>query len=322
MHHLVVDAFSFRWLLEDFFLATTAIARHDAPRFESKTASYKSWCEARGRDAQSDELDGERAFWVEQRRGPTATVATTTRDDVRGRSRNVGFLLDADETTALLGVSRPPFGADPQEVLLAAIGMAFAPSARGALLVDIEGHGRDGDEAIDVSRTVGWFTAVYPVRLDGTRASGGFAAMLRSIKESTRSVPRGGIGAGGGGPQASIGVNYLGQLDRAFADTNARVRLAIESAGPEQSPLARRPHALEVQAFVLDGRFRVTLVGAPEAPLDRWAADIERELRAFLGAAIAPDTHAYTPADFPDAVLTTDELDGVLAEVLGSGASP
>lgn len=291
VHHLVVDALSFRFLLEDFF----------APSHEPAGTSYAAWCAARAADDDEDE----RAFWRARRRGPFVTI------EGGDAAAEAEVALDEAETATLLAAARPPFAADPQEMVLAAAARAFGGWTRGTLLVDVESHGRDGDDAVDVSRTVGWFTAVFPIPLECAPHRDAVAT-LRAVKEAIRSVPRGGIGAGFEGPRASIGMNYLGRLDGVALG----VSLAKERAGRERPDGMPRPHALEIQAYVLGGTLRVRLVGPAEQPIARWAADIARCLRELVALSRAPETHAYVPADFPEAALDADTLASVLEEVL------
>lgn len=315
VHHLLVDAFSLRWVVEDFFLAASAIARGEEPRFDAKTASYRAFCESRAREAADPRFSAERAFWAAQRSGPHAALAPATDPE---RATRASFELDAVETDELLAHARSSLAMDPQELLLAAMSVAFAPWARGSLLVDVEGHGREGDDTVDVSRTVGWFTAVYPVRLDAAARSE--AETLAAVKSAVRGAPRGGIGAGFDGPRAPIAVNYLGRLDRALGRAAVPARMAKERVGSERGS-ARRPHALEVQAFVLDGRLRVHLDAPSGAPAAAWADDIARALRGLLRAGAAEPMRARAPIEFPEADLSADELAHVLDELAASGAT-
>ena len=98
-----------------------------------------------------------------------------------------------------------------------------------------KGHGREEGWSpnVDLTRTVGWFTSLYPVRLDPglldleEALSGGPALgrALKTIKEQLRAVPGKGLGygllrylndetaaelAGAAAPQ--LGFNYLGRF--------------------------------------------------------------------------------------------------------------
>src|SRR5262245_42179767 len=160
-----------------------------------------------------------------------------------------------------------------QEILLTALTEAVtAWSGAPAVTVTLEGHGREAElvstPPLDVSRTVGWFTALYPLRL--TRGADR-AATLRGVKDQWRGVPGRGVSYGwlrylspdaatraalAATPWPEISFNYLGQFDQ--GEANAMLTLAPESSGPSTSPQTAREHLLEVTARVIDGQLRTT----------------------------------------------------------------
>src|SRR5205085_6744284 len=153
-----------------------------------------------------------------------------TRDTV-GASATVWSEMDEDLTRALLRDVPGIYHTQIPDVLLTALVEAFAGwTGRDRLLVEVEGHGReDLFEGVDVSRTVGWFTTAYPVRL--LRAPGGPGERLQAVKEQLRSVPERGIGYGllreldprgrewCRHPGAEVSFNYLGQFDQVLASS-------------------------------------------------------------------------------------------------------
>ncbi|WP_037867572.1 condensation domain-containing protein, partial [Streptomyces sp. NRRL S-1868] len=88
------------------------------------------------------------------------------------------------------------FRTQVNDVLLAVLGRVLGCwSGRDRVWVDVEGHGRE--EAVvglDVSRTVGWFTSIYPVVLEA--GGGDWGRDIRAVKEMLRGVPDRGIGFG------------------------------------------------------------------------------------------------------------------------------
>ena len=140
--------------------------------------------------------------------------------------------LDEEKTRQLLQEVPGVYHTQINDVLLAAVAGAWARRSKAQpLLIDVEGHGRDGaGPELDVSRTVGWFTAVYPVRLFAEREHAP-EERLKRIKEQLRKVPGQGVGYGAlryikdanaGGlawrAGAEISFNYLGQMDAALPE--------------------------------------------------------------------------------------------------------
>jgi non-ribosomal peptide synthase protein (TIGR01720 family) len=200
------------------------------------------------------------------------------------------------------------------------------------VVVDVEGHGReDIVEGADLSRTVGWFTSLYPVRLDPGR--GGPGEAVRTVKEQLRAIPDKGIGYGmlryldprhagvlGGYPAPQLGFNYLGRFPAAAPETAADFSVAADDGqllgGGSDAGLALA-HVLEVNAITEDGpqgpRLRATWAWAPAL----LAEDEVRDLAALWFAALAElATHVragggagVTPSDLALAGLSQDELD-------------
>jgi len=332
VHHLVIDTVSLRVLVEDFFLAHAAASAGRAPSLGPKTASYQAW----SRDAWSrtGDMTEERRTLAALHERRVRLPSGDTRDErgagTRGDAAELRLELDVETTTALAGSVLAALSADMPQLLLTALGLALGPDlGGGVLVVDVERHGRealDQEDPLDVSRTVGWFTAIVPVRLD-TAESGSARQMLRAVKEASFPT-RGGVGFGFVGYEGSgdVGLNYLGRVDRALG-AGAPVRLAElreGATGDDQGPRTPRPHALEIQAMIRDGRLRLVFTYAPErhprATIERWGGAMEAALRELAASASAP-APVYAAVDFPEAELSPAELDDLLAEMRDGGGS-
>ena len=154
-------------------------------------------------------------------------------------------------------------------------------------------HGREDLFAdLDVSRTVGWFTALFPVLLDLDGAAGPGEA-LKSVKEQLRAIPRGGIGYGlaryvAGGPlgealrslpRAQVLFNYLGQFDPMEGE-EAVFLPAGESTGPMRDGRQIRWHELEITGAVSGGRLWLS-----------WSYSENRHRRATIEGLLSPNDH-------------------------------
>ena len=340
IHHLVVDGVSWRLLLEDLAVAVDCLSRGEMPRLPDKTTSFQAWSERLAGLAASPELEEELVFW---RALPWSAVAPLPRDSVLvgappagtvASERRAVLELDAEETRVLLQQVPRAYNTHINDVLLTALARALqAWSGSSVQQVDLEGHGREEIfPDVELSRTVGWFTSVFPVLLD-LRESEGPGSALRAIKEQLRAIPRGGLGFGvlrwlsGAGselaalPQAEVGFNYLGQLDQALSET-AGLRPAGESTGPARSPRAPRSYLLEWNAGVLGGRLRLVCLYSEmvhrQETLERLLGLLGRELRALIRHCMAAEAGGYTPSDFPTARLRQAELDRLAARLRDS----
>jgi non-ribosomal peptide synthase protein (TIGR01720 family) len=247
--------------------------------------------------------------------------------------------LDAAETAALLRDTSRAYQTRPDEVLLAALVQSLTGGRPGvALRVDLEGHGReDLGEEIDVSRTVGWFTSLYPVVLRVDDPAPGEA--LKAVKEQVRAVPGRGLGYGllrylsdgparpelERAPAAEVIFNYLGQLGQA-EQASALFVPARESAGPVEAVAGLRRHLLAINAAVTAGRLRIAWTWSAglhrRETVERWAGELLRSLRALVAHCRSVESPQHTPSDFPLAALDADSfgrlallVDGIDSEV-------
>ena len=334
-HHLVVDGVSWRILLEDLESACAQLVRGEPVRLPPKTAAWKEWAERLARYAGSGAVRAEAVYWREQ---AAMEVARLPLDDPSGEdpvadARSVAVALSAEETEALLREVPAAYRTRIDDVLLCALAAALARwTGELRVRLELEGHGREEETVggVDVSRTVGWFTTLYPVVLELPEC-GRPGVALRAVKERLRAVPGRGIGYGllrwgpgenaaepAGAPGAEVSFNYLGQLDGS-ASADAFFAFAEESAGAEVDGRSPRSHRLEVVGAVRGGRLEMR-IGYGAAVLhretaERLAAWYGEELRRLIEHCRAGEAGGCTPSDFPLAGLAQAELDALL----GSG---
>jgi amino acid adenylation domain-containing protein/non-ribosomal peptide synthase protein (TIGR01720 family) len=279
-HHLVMDGVSWGVLLEDLVCAYGQALADRPIELPRKTTSFKDWARGLVEHARLESLGEEAEFWLDLPSGLRPLPLDLPDGDNReGDTRSVDVDLDPEETATLVTWLPRAFGAQVQEALLGALAKGVAAwTGESALLVDLEGHGREDIlDGADLSRTVGWFTSLYPVTLasPGARAPRDW---LRDVGEHLRRVPGRGIGYGmlrylrmdgdlsdrlRALPRPEISFNYLGRLDgldvpeapfREVAEGEA----ARAARGAGRDPLDRRSHLIEVLAEASGGRLRTS----------------------------------------------------------------
>jgi amino acid adenylation domain-containing protein/non-ribosomal peptide synthase protein (TIGR01720 family) len=315
-HHLVVDGVSWRVLLEDLEGAYRQAASGQRVALPPKTTSFRQWAHRLTEHAGSDALARELEVWSETARASVPRLPVDFPEDgnlidLIGDAAAVSFELSAEETADLLQTLPAVYHSRINDALLSALVRALAGwSGSPRLRVDLEGHGREPlFDDLDVSRTVGWFTTLYPVVLEAGDAGPGDA--LVSAKERLRAVPGRGIGYGlvrhllTTAPAAEILFNYLGQVDATF-DERSLFQVSGASAGPVRSPRAHRTHRLEISGIVAQGRLRINLTYGSRTHRRETA---ERLAAAYAGALRELIRHGresaevFTPSDFPKAGL-------------------
>jgi amino acid adenylation domain-containing protein/non-ribosomal peptide synthase protein (TIGR01720 family) len=331
-HHLVIDGVSWRILLDDLGRALSQAAAGARVELPPRTSSVGRWGQALADLAAAGRFDHQLPFW-RQVSGGLEPTADGDPGQPAGRPRRLVLELDREETSRLL-TAPTSVRLQVQDLLLAALLLASAHLGRErSLVLELEGHGReDVTPDIDLSRTVGWLTAKYPVRLRLPEDDASPDAVLRTVKEALRRVPDRGLGYGvlrylAGGERAAelatsasprLTFNYLGQLDAA-TDLAWPLLPRFGEQGRECAAVNRPPGPLEVIALVIDGRLRVLWNAREDAgPASELAELASEHLRRVVDLADFCARHARplaTPADFPLARIDQAALDRVLAAV-------
>ncbi|MCB0167205.1 MAG: amino acid adenylation domain-containing protein, partial [Anaerolineae bacterium] len=341
IHHLVVDGVSWRILLEDFATAYHQLQHNQPVNLPPKTTSFKAWADGINALAQTDQLAAETAYWAALPQGVAPPLPV---DDPTGLASNnvastarLSRRLSPQETQTLLQKAPSAYHTQINDLLLTALVQTFAHwTGEAALWLDLEGHGREtpADEALDLSRTVGWFTSIFPVllRLDQLESEPALSPgeAIKSIKEQLRQVPQRGIGYGIRRylsqepaltrlPPAQVSFNYLGQFDN-LRDSQAVgsliVGLAQDQRGSERSPRQIRSHLLEVEGLVIDGRLQFDWTYSRNIhhhnTIQQLADHLIDALRALIAHCLSPESGGYTPSDFAVATITQRQLDQLL----------
>jgi non-ribosomal peptide synthase protein (TIGR01720 family) len=332
IHHLLTDVVSWRVLLEDFVTAYGQLSRNETVVLPAKTTSYQQWSKRLTELAESESIEADLPYWLEQslKNVPPLPLDFTGGANTVADAELVSISLSEQETAGLLQEVPSVYQTQITDALLAALARALRKwTGEAAILLDVESHGRESiADDLDLSRTVGWFTSVYPVVLESQTSD--VAATIKSVKEQLRRVPQNGFSYGllryltaDGIPakqalQPEIGFLYLGQFDQELP-ASAPIRLAQEPAGPAQSSRARRSHLLDFEARVADGKLQITLTFSQNRHRRETVMNLAEafvaELRALIEHCRSAQEISYTPSDFPDAELNQQELDELITSL-------
>jgi len=336
IHHLVVDGFSWRILVEDLENAYQKLEQGKAIALSAKTTSFKQWSQQLREYADSIVVQQELNDWLVKFQKPISRLPVDYLGgtNTEASARSVSISLNVTETKALLQEVPAVYHTQINEVLLTALIQAFAQwTGESTLLVNLEGHGREEIfDNVDLSRTVGLFSSIFPVLLDlGDTSHSGDG--LKVVKEQVRSIPNGGIGYGllrylsneakiikslRSLPSPEVVFNYLGQFDQTLS-TSSLFRLARESSGSTSSPQNPRSHLLSFTTFIANGQLQLNCVYSEaihrHSTIEALVREFLEVLRALIIHCQSLDAGGHTPSDFPLVSLSQDELDEALAMV-------
>ncbi|ADP15917.1 linear gramicidin synthetase subunit C [Achromobacter xylosoxidans A8] len=332
-HHLVVDGVSWRVILDDLQTVYRQLREGRVPELPTATTPLRDWSKALARYADSAELRNELTYWQNVvGRAERSLPGVADGSNTLAESRTLITSLDEARTEQLLADVSQAYRTRIDDILLTALARTLcAWDGREHVLVELEGHGREVQlfDDLDLSRTVGWFTTLYPVRLapgDTSRQAGGdLGASLKAIKEQLRQVPNKGIGygvlryLGSGGPVLAGGAypqvtfNYLGQVDQSFGGDSIW-RLARERTGQERASSSRRRTWLSLDAEVHRGELRVGWTYSTAVHDEATIKELSRSFLNELEHLIEHCLHGaqgVTPSDFPLARVSQRRLDGL-----------
>jgi amino acid adenylation domain-containing protein/non-ribosomal peptide synthase protein (TIGR01720 family) len=337
-HHLLVDGVSWRILVEDFQTTYAQLRLGKKVVLPLKTTSYQQWAQRLTEFTRSATLQQELNYWLAETR---LQVSPLPIDFQESPEKNTGALaqsvtvsLSMEETQALLQEIHQAYGVQINDVFLTALGYALTHwTGTETCLIDLEGHGREEIVVgVNLSRTVGWFTTIFPVLLELKKASD-LRQALKSVKKQLQNIPNRGIGYGllrylsddadivhrlQQLPRSEISFNYLGQLDLAQSN-DSLFSVASESSGAASSLYNKRLHLIDINGFVANGQMQMewTYCSAihRQDTIERLAHSFMETLRWLITHKDSPETESDRSPEFFDVDLSQGELDDILKEI-------
>jgi non-ribosomal peptide synthase protein (TIGR01720 family) len=305
-HHLVIDGVSLRIVLADLLTVYQQLAGGAAAELPPKTSAFQTWAQRLASYAQGTALREELDYWAQIARRPLAPLPVDYPGGANtyGSAQRVFASLKAGETRALLQDVPSAYGIQIGDILLCALALTFAHwTGSRRLLVEQDRHGRqDVLEDVDVSRTVGWFTSIFPLLLDIDDLDD-LGAALGAVREQLSRLPWHGVGYGllrylcddadvraqmQALPQPEVNFNYLGQFEQGSPEVTPKLplRVAPESPGAEQHPQGVRSALIYVVATVADGTLDMMWSYSPNVhkrtTIERLAKQYIVELRRLI----------------------------------------
>ena len=338
IHHLAIDGVSWRILLEDLISGYEQAQLNQTIILPSKTTSFQQWATQITSEIPHF-LTEEMPYWmavISQKYSslPLDYPSNLSKNTV-STTKQIRVSLDISETHNLIREIPKAYNTQINDILLTALSKALMKwsSNSGLVLVDLEGHGREElFKGLDLSRTVGWFTSLFPLSLDPGSDHEDPGSAIKRIKETIRAVPNRGIGYGllsyihkdpefhahlKNQQPAQISFNYFGQYD-ALLQESTLFSLASESSGSAIHSDTLRSHSVELNGFVTDGQmhwdFTYSHALHNAETIQHFSNHFLEILQQLINHCLTPEAGGFTPSDFPDADLDQDELDALLED--------
>ena len=342
-HHLVVDGVSWRILLED--MAGAYRQRMEGKKIElpPKTESFKLWAEKIHEYCNSEALLKEMSYWkrLETFGRKAIPVDFHSAANLYAGQTVLSCKLTKEDTKSFLMKTNHAYHTEASDILLTVLARTIGNLyGEKEILIDMEGHGRESPPAsvftgenpaggFDVTRTVGWFTSVYPVLLT-LPDSGDIGVHVKHIKETLRKIPNKGFGYGivkyltapenkkdisfQTSPQ--IIFNYLGSFDGAAG--GGIFKSVREFAKNTIHPELERAHALDIEGRILEGMLELSISYNTRSykpqTVEKLLQTFQNELQSIIAHCAAGKTAELTPSDLTYKALSQQELDALLSD--------
>ncbi len=340
IHHLVIDGVSWRILLEDLESAYTQALQGKAIALPDKTDSFQYWSDRLAEYSNSRTLLKEKAYWQQiegvQCESPFPQKSTVTDEGgVKKERTSIAVRLDKQNTQLLLGTAHQAYNTEINDLLLSALGLAIKQWAGSKIFaINLEGHGREEImEEIDVTRTIGWFTSMFPIVLD-MRDSEDISSVIRRTKEMIRHIPNRGIGYGvlkyltdvehtqelDFNIQPQISFNYLGQ----FMDGTQEGSFESSPLSPGRSvgEGAESHFTLDINSIVSQDQllleFGYIRGEHADHAIEQLSLMYIEHLKMLINHCTSISQKVLTPSDYQDHTLSIPELDQILKQFGGT----
>lgn len=325
IHHLLVDGISWRILLEDLESAYLQAIKGERIIFPPKTNAFLVWNNALSDYAAGNAMKKELEYWQRLDLSKLISIAPDVLGDAMPVNKYIAtFSLNTVHTQQLLTTANRVYSTEINDLLLSALAISLGELfGSGQFPVNMEGHGREDIPAdINISRSIGWFTSIYPVILR-SHNSCNIGNVIREIKEQLRSIPSKGVGYGllkymqgkdNHHPvfqlRPQISFNYLGGFDDVVQ--NELFVPAAESKGDNSSAENPMIYDFDVQGMHIKGQLSFTIVGNGNRfnrqTVESMALSCKQALINIIDHCIGKTTSERTPSDFTYKKLTEEQL--------------
>ncbi|MFJ7187066.1 condensation domain-containing protein [Lysinibacillus xylanilyticus] len=327
IHHLVVDGYSWRIILEDLFNLYEQLENNLEPILPEKTHSYMSWSNELVEYSKSEKALKEIDFWngIENSKVPTLPVDRPITENLVKDQGEVSTTLGTEYTESLMYKVPSAYNTEINDVLIASLLLSIKEwTNQNQIKINMEGHGRENiiDE-MNISRTVGWFTSVFPMLFNLSEAAN-IASLIKETKETIRRVPNKGIGYGilkflSSNNQlnkekskdiAEIGFNYLGEVNNQI---DGLIELCDINLEVTEDSMINREFGITINAVVHSNNLKISIeynkLQYDEETINNLLSNYKQNLISLINHCLNQEESQFTVSDFSDEDLSEESIE-------------
>ncbi|MEO1142955.1 MAG: condensation domain-containing protein, partial [Pseudomonadota bacterium] len=329
IHHLVMDAISWKILIEDLDELVSQFKANESLQLPEKTHSYQYWARKLQAYAHEAEVLEQQGFWKKYVESVSPFIKKSRHEgpDLLHDSNDLTYALQKPTTQLLISKANVPFNTNSEELLLAALVLATQDAFEAKhMAVMMESHGRDHPiEGVHLERTIGWFTCEYPVVFDTSRELE-LHQLIKHVKETLRKIPNGGIGYGllqytdpvyaleaSKTKRPQVLFNYVGDMGSFLEQVS--FEQAAEPVGFLRSQKGDREYDFEIICAIIDQKLTATLNYNPHYfetdTIVKWWEGYASALERVVNYCAERHNQELTPSDLGYKDLSVEELDEI-----------
>jgi amino acid adenylation domain-containing protein/non-ribosomal peptide synthase protein (TIGR01720 family) len=355
-HHLIIDGVSWRIITEDLVQTLEALMHHQTPQLGLKTSSFQSYSQALQAYASSQTLIDELPYWQNivnkinnidmDHHAFTLSDRLSNSENKKDENKKTAFheiivSLKPPLTHKLLTQANLSYRTQTLEILLTALALTLQKNGNNSAYIQLESHGRQNIiPDIDLSQSIGWFTALYPcflklddiANLDNINNNIDLDSAIKTIKETLRTIPHNGLHYGilkylrSGLADTktlkirddvpSILFNYLGQFDNVSHELLDLAPESSEISIKNVSDKNKKDAILEINAQVINGALECAFLYSQKdfknKTVKSFGKTFIQELENLIDYVTLPNSIGFSPSDFKLAQLNQKEIDTVI----------
>ncbi len=323
-HHLIIDVVSWRIFLDDFFMAYHTYTNNQTIVLPMKSSSYKLWSELLAKYSESSFITKEIPFWLEQ-----TTLHHMPIDHFRGENTEKSARVLCSELD-LSQISLNYKQVSPKDILTSALVLTLSKWLETDTVgFFIEGHGRETfNGTLDLSRTIGWLTSLYPIKLDLDKNlidEVNYLNLIRDIRKKLSNIPHHGIGFGllkylNNDPKIKeqmakitappISFNFLGNFDVGVNHSDMQyINRPIRVAN---SPACNRSHLIDITVWIKNDQLHIEWQYSSNyhkaSTIQKLSNDYLKYINIIVTELIHSVAETFLADDFPLVSLGQDQL--------------
>lgn len=321
-HHLVVDGVSWRVILNDFVTLLNQLEKGDEISLPMKTHSLKEWADELINYSKKD-FENEIPYWNNTSNSNFEyPIDFNKGKDLVKTSHELKSSLYEDTLNSLAKAVNEIYSMELNEILTIALVLTINNiTKKSDVIIELERHGRENiSNTIDISRTVGWFTSMFPAYFKVE--SNDIEKNIKSLKEQLRSIPNQGFNYGtlrflkkqvNELQNKLVRFNYLGDLDNIV--DKERLKLSSIEFGLHSDEENSLTALIDIVAMKVNKELKVNITYSKnkfnEETIKELIDTYIGTLKLIEEKCMNKDVKEFTPSDFDAVDISQEDLDAL-----------